>query len=269
VRTGFGIFVAVFIAMALSWSGFVLGPVRQLGSLGQTNILNSSDLYPNQRPGAATLGLQVYRANGCAACHTMQIGQDDVVCNVVLTSAGKKPEVVSNLVAGLKLIGLKKEEADAISSQISAAGGKTETHIEPVGADIARGWGMRHGVAEDFLWDDPIQLGSVRVGPDLANVGMRYDVNWELLHLYSPQNVVKDSMMPPFHFLFVTQKIGAVPSPDALPLTGSAAPPAGYEVVPTEDAKNLAAYLASLRSDVPLHDAPYSTLAPPKAGKQK
>jgi cytochrome c oxidase cbb3-type subunit 2 len=268
VKTGFGVFVAVFIAMGLSWSGFVLGPVRQLGELGQTNILNSSDLYPVQRTGAATLGLQVYRANGCAACHTMQIGQDGMVCDVVLTSAGNKPGVVSNLLAGLNLTGLTKEDADAVSGKITAVGGKTETHIVPVGADISRGWGMRHSVAEDFLWDDPVQLGSVRVGPDLANVGLRYDMNWELLHLYSPQSVVKGSVMPPFRFLFVTQKIGGAPSPDALLLTGSDAPPAGYEVVPTEDAENLAAYLVSLRSDVPLHDAPFSTLAP-KAGKQK
>jgi hypothetical protein len=38
--------------------------------------------------------------------------------------------------------------------------------------------------------------------------------------------------------------------------------------VPTDDAKNLVAYLLSLRADVPLHDAPYTTAAP-AAGTQK
>jgi hypothetical protein len=47
------------------------------------------------------------------------------------------------------------------------------------------------------------------------------------------------------------------------------APPAGYEVVPTDDAKNLAAYLLSLRADAPLYEAPFtpaqiSTNAPAK-----
>ena len=262
MKTGFSVFLAVFVAMAFSWSGFVLGPVRQLGTEGQTNILNSSDIYPNQRPGTATLGLQVYRSYGCAQCHTMQVGQDGVVCDVVLTAAGNKPAAVSNLISTLQLTGLTKEQADAVSGQITAAGGKTETHIVPTGADISRGWGMRHSVAEDFLWDSPVQLGSVRVGPDLSNVGMRYDVNWELMHLYSPVSEVKSSTMPPFHFLFIKEKIDGTPSPDALPLQGDLAPPAGYEIVPTEDAKNLVAYLLSLRVNVPLYDAPFTTLAP-------
>ncbi|HXB58437.1 MAG TPA: cbb3-type cytochrome c oxidase subunit II [Candidatus Acidoferrales bacterium] len=269
MKTGFSVFIAVFVAMCFSWSGFVLGPVRQLGTEGQTNILNSSDIYPNQRPGAATLGLQVYRAYGCAQCHTTQVGQDGVICNVVLTAAGTKSAAVSNLISTLKLTGLTKDEADAVSGQITAAGGKTETHIVATGADISRGWGPRHSVAEDFLWDNPAQLGSVRVGPDLANIGARYNADWEFMHLYNPGSEVKNSIMPPFRFLFKKEKIDGTLSSDALPLQGELAPPAGYEVVPTDDAKNLVAYLLSLRMDVPLYDAPFSTLAPPAAAKKK
>jgi cytochrome c oxidase cbb3-type subunit II len=264
VKTGFRIFLGAFVALGLSWCGFVLGPVLQLGTQGQTAVLNSSDIYPNQRPGNATLGLQVYRANGCAACHTTQIRQDDVACDVVLTGAGSDPTAVSNLISSLKLTSLTKEEADAVSSKISAAGGKTETHIVPVGPDITRGWGLRQSVAEDFLWDNPVQLGSIRVGPDLANVGLRYDVNWELDHLYAPTSESKTSTMPPFRYLFKVQKIGATPSPDALQLPHGSEPAAGYEVVPSEDAKNLAAYLLSLRADVALYDAPFTTAAAPQ-----
>ena len=54
-------------------------------------------------------------------------------------------------------------------------------------------------------------------------------------------------------FLFEERKIGRVPSPDALKIEGVEA---GYEVVPTDEAKALAAYLASLRADVPLFEAP-------------
>jgi cytochrome c oxidase cbb3-type subunit 2 len=267
VKSGFSVFVASFIGLGLSWCGFVLGPVLQLGEAKQTTVLNSSEVYPNQRPGAATLGLQVYRAYGCAACHTTQIGQDGVVCDVVLTGAGKNPVAVSNLISGLTLTSLPKDQADLVATKISAVGGKTETHIVPVGADIARGWGTRHSVAEDFLWDDPVQIGSVRVGPDLANVGTRYDANGLFYHLYAPQSAVKGSAMPPCHYLFVTQKIAEAPSPDALQLPGDIAPPAGYEVVPTDDAKNLVAYLLSLQANVPLHDAPFTAAAPP-AGKK-
>jgi cytochrome c oxidase cbb3-type subunit 2 len=256
VKTGCSVFIAVFIAMACSWSGFVLGPVRQLGTEGQTNVLNASDIYPNQRPGAATLGLQVYRAYGCAQCHTMQIGQEGVVCDVVLTGAGNKPAAVSNLISTLKLTGLTKDEADAVSGQITAAGGKTETHIVATGADISRGWGMRHSVAEDFLWDNPVQLGSIRVGPDLANVGLRYDANWEYSHLFNPRSKVPNSVMPSYSFLFTLEQA----TNDFMD---------AKEIVPTEDAKNLVAYLLSLRVNVPLYDAPFTTLAPPAAQKKK
>lgn len=269
MKTGFRIFLGAFVALGLSWLGFVLGPALQLGTQGQTTVLNSSDIYPNQRPGDATLGLQVYRASGCAECHTTQVGQNVVLCDVVLTGKGSNPSAVENLISTLKLTGLTKDQADAVSSQITAAGGKSETHITPVGPDISRNWGLRHSVAEDFLWDNPVQLGSIRVGPDLANVGLRYDLNWQLAHLYAPRSEVKDSVMPPFRFLFNVQKIGATRSPGALQLPADSAPPAGEEVVPTDDAKNLAAYLLSLRADAALHDAPFTTASAPAAGAKK
>jgi cytochrome c oxidase cbb3-type subunit 2 len=259
MKNGFGVFFAAFIALGLSWCGFVLAPVMQLGTAKQAAVLNSSDTYPLQRTGNATLGLQVYRANGCAACHTEQVRQNGVACDVFLMNAGKKPTVVSNLVSTLKLTGLTKGEADAASDKITAAGGNVEMHIVPVGRDIARGWGLRQSVAEDFLYDYPVQLGSLRAGPDLANVGARLpDANWQLIHLYAPQAVVKNSAMPPFRFLFEVRKIGDAPSPDALQFPKDFVPPAGCEIVPTPEAKQLAAYLLSLRADAPLYEAPFT-----------
>jgi cbb3-type cytochrome oxidase cytochrome c subunit len=303
VKTGFRVFLATFIALGASWCGFVLAPILQLGTEKQTTILNSSDICPNQRPGDAALGLQVYRANGCANCHTEQIQQSGVACEIELTSAGKNPAAVQKQInanapflQGVDLVtneqdisygghsvlisqlpqvilnNLKKENADAVINGITSAGGKAEIRIVATGADISRGWGIRRSVAADYLWDYPVQLGSIRVGPDLANVGARLgNASWQLLHLYAPQSVVKNSGMPPFRFLFRIQKIGDEPSPDALvfPQGFVSAPPAGCEVVPTDDAKNLVAYLLSLHADVPLYEAPFtppqiSTNAPAK-----
>ncbi len=259
MKNGALVFLAVFVALGLSWCGFVLAPTRQLGGAKQTTILNSTDLYPVGRPGEANLGLQVYRANGCAACHTEQVRQSGVACNVELTSAGKDPAVVSNLVSTLKLNGLTKEVADAVSDKISAAGGKAEIHIVATGPDIARGWGTRQSVAEDFLYDYPVQLGGLRVGPDLSNAGVRDpDANWQLVHLYAPSSEVKNSTMPPFRYLFEVRKIGGTPSPDALLFPKGFGPPAGCEVVPKPEAKELAAYLLSLRANVPLYSAPFT-----------
>ena len=259
MKTGFRIFLAVFIALGGSWCGFVLAPELQLGGAKQTTILNSSDVYPVGRTGEANRGLAVYRANGCAACHTEQVRQTGVTYDVALTGAGKNPVAVTNLISSLVLTNLSKEAADAVTAKISAAGGKTEVRMMATGPDIARGWGMRRSVAEDYLYDLPVQLGNLRAGPDLANIGARDpDANWQLVHLYAPATEVKGSTMPPFKYLFKLRKIGDQPSPDALQFPKNFALPAGYEVVPTAEAKELAAYLVSLRATVPLYSAPIS-----------
>ena len=258
MKNGFWIFLAVFVALGGSWCGLVLAPELQLGGAKQTTILNTSDVYPVGRPGEANQGLSVYRANGCAACHTEQVRQTGMTCDVTLADAGKTPAVVTNLILSLKLTGLTKEEADKVTDKITAAGGKAEIHIAATGPDIARGWGMRQSVAEDYLYDQPVQLGSLRAGPDLSNIGARADANWQLLHLYAPRSVVKGSTMPPFRYLFEVRKIGREPSPDALKLPPEFAPPAGYEVVPKPEARELAAYLSSLRANAPLYSAPIS-----------
>ena len=68
------------------------------------------------------------------------------------------------------------------------AGPKPRCGSSHPGPDIERGWGKRRSVAEDYLFDSPVMLGSRRVGPDLANVGIRQpDANWHLLHLYDPR----------------------------------------------------------------------------------
>ncbi len=62
--------------------------------------------------------------------------------------------------------------------------------------------------------------------------------------------------MPAFRDLFIVRKIQGQRSDEALDLTGADAPKAGYEVVPTAEAKNLVAYLLALRHDYPLPEAP-------------
>jgi cytochrome c oxidase cbb3-type subunit 2 len=111
-------------------------------------------------------------------------------------------------------------------------------------------------VAEDFLYDNPVQLGSLRAGPDLADEASRLpDINWQLVHLYAPRSLIEGSMMPPYRYLFEVRKIGRKPSPDALILPPDLAQ-AGREIVPKPEAKELAEYLLSLHVDVPLPDAP-------------
>jgi cytochrome c oxidase cbb3-type subunit 2 len=122
--------------------------------------------------------------------------------------------------------------------------------------DILRGWGSRPLVARDYMHENPAFLGTQRVGPDLANIGDREkDAQWYYQRLYEPGQFVRHSVMPSFRFLYTMQKIQSKPSDDAVALTGPHAPPAGYEVVPTHDAKALVAYLMSLSHKYTLPEA--------------
>lgn len=274
------VFLAAFIALSASWGGFVLAPQLQLGRAVQVKIAPAQDDYPVARPGLAAQGAEVYRSLGCVYCHSQSVGQEGVKCEIILTDAGTN--VAATLAALGKLnaalaqadtlVALPKtlmsvadmNAADPILKTINSAGAKAHVEVVALGPDISRGWGRRRTVAQDYLYDSPVQPGLRRAGPDLANVGLRLpDANWQLRHLYAPAAMVPGSTMPPYRFLFELRKVGKQPSAIALQLTGSFAAPAGYEIVPTEAARALAAYLVSLRADAPLFESPFTAPAAP------
>ena len=114
-------------------------------------------------------------------------------------------------------------------------------------ADLERGWGLRRSHPRDYIYDEPQLLGTMRTGPDLANIGMRQPSReWHLRHIYNPQTTSPGSTMPPHRFLFETRKIVGQPASDALALDGEFAAEEGYEIVPTREAHNLVTYLLSL-----------------------
>src|SRR6266403_2132181 len=90
-----------------------------------------------------------------------------------------------------------------------------------------------------------------------------YSATWHHRHLYSPRIINVDSNMPSYRFLYQTRRITDAPSDDALKLTGSEAPPEGWEIVPTYDAKCLVAYLMSLNQSHPLKEVRSAAGAPP------
>jgi cytochrome c oxidase cbb3-type subunit 2 len=136
--------------------------------------------------------------------------------------------------------------------RVYAANGCFYCHTQQIrdlqmSADETRGWASRRTVPRDYLYDKPLMLGLMRNGPDLTNIGVRQrSAQWHYKHLYDPRSVTPGSIMPPFRFLFEKKKITGQRSEDALQLTGSHAPPAGYEVVPTSAAKSLVGYLLLL-----------------------
>ena len=59
-----------------------------------------------------------------------------------------------------------------------------------------------YSVASESVYDRPFQWGSKRTGPDLARVGGRYSDDWHRAHLYNPRDVVPESIMPAYPWLF-------------------------------------------------------------------
>jgi cytochrome c oxidase cbb3-type subunit 2 len=147
---------------------------------------------------------------------------------------------------------------------VYAANGCAYCHTQQVrpgssGADIIRGWGTatsqedpkkeitRRSYPRDYIWQGQTFLGDSREGADLSNVAHRFPDAAKLYsYLYDPYILNGHSSMPEYRFLFTTQKISGQPSRDALVLSPKDAPPPGFEIVPTAQAKTLVAYLLSL-----------------------
>ena len=68
--------------------------------------------------------------------------------------------------------------------QIYAANGCVYCHSQQVRADYAatdidRKWGVRRSAPRDYLFERPVVLGKMRLGPDLSNIGKRAPVEEE------------------------------------------------------------------------------------------
>ncbi len=108
-------------------------------------------------------------------------------------------------------IDLSAEERDGLHTYI--AEGCVACHTQQVrNIEMDAVWGDRPSLPSDYyyskqrisFWQQtPSLLGSERTGPDLTNVGKRQpSQDWHLLHLFNPRIVVKESIMPPYPWLF-------------------------------------------------------------------
>lgn len=78
--------------------------------------------------------------------------------------------------------------------------------IRPFRAETER-YG-HYSVAGEQVWEHPHLWGSKRTGPDLARVGGRYSDQWHRDHLYNPRDLVPESNMPSFPWLFDNELSG-------------------------------------------------------------
>lgn len=76
--------------------------------------------------------------------------------------------------------------------------------VRPMRSDV-----LRYGTwsrAEEYQYDRPFQLGSRRIGPDLARVGSKWPNAWHYRHMEDPRSVSPNSIMPGYRWM-LTSKI--------------------------------------------------------------
>jgi cytochrome c oxidase cbb3-type subunit II len=102
------------------------------------------------------------------------------------------------------------------------------------GADIKRSYGLRRTVSRDYLYDNPTMLGTMRTGPDLANIGVRNpSAPWHHTHLLNPRSANAWSIMPSFAFFYTREKVAGARSDKALSLAREWTVDPGYRWRPS------------------------------------
>jgi len=102
-------------------------------------------------------------------------------------------------------------------------------YVRPVGNENLRYGPVTTAGEYQTVLQLPQLLGTRRVGPDLSREAGKKSNDWHFAHLYEPRNVVPDSVMPNYPWLFEEPKDG---------------PPR-----PTADGIALVAYLQHLGAD--------------------
>ncbi len=146
--------------------------------------------------------------------------------------------------------------AETKGKAVFMANGCVACHTQQVrNVDMDKVWGSRPSVAADYagvtrtdFWRNTATLmGTERTGPDLTNIGTRQpSKDWNLVHLYNPRIVVKESVMPAYPWLFTVKK--KVSKNDVVvSVPAEYLPSPGDTIVATQEALNLIAYLQSLK----------------------
>jgi len=123
------------------------------------------------------------------------------------------------------------------------------------GGDLDRDWGSRQSVPRDYVLQEQVMMGGKRIGPDLSNVGARHDAAWFFAHLNNPGSRSDATTMPSYSFLFSEREVSGTSAANALDLQGNETPADGFEVVPSDRAVALVAYLQSLNLDYDLPES--------------
>ena len=316
------LFLGIFGTFAFSWLGLTVVPNWQIGHLNPQSDEEGTDIYPQPQSGMFERGARVYAANGCIYCHSQQVRADYAADDIERKWGNRRSAPRDYIFEQTVFLGKMRMGQDI--ANIGARAPAEQASPSPAGAAApatspSRGTSpavspTSQGRAPTAASPAPKQTPSpspaaqpgspapaaspaapggspaaspASPGPNaatspapaappaaaspapgaIANVSSAaspspaagapwpvqtageppmYSAAWHHVHLYSPRSINIDSNMPSYRFLYERRRIRDARSEDALQLTGSDAPPEGWEVVPSFDAKCLVAYLMAL-----------------------
>ena len=273
--SAFTLMSGALLVFCISFLGMIMMAMNQLSSLQFAETINEDGTefrYPLQMSSDVLRGEKAYRSVGCYACHTQQVRHDDVQFDIkaktsqanylavqdavkrfykVINKSSSAGSVLGLPVDEWELIGQGLNPRDATKARnfLSKAGAALDIQVRFRGEDLikdeyinpeGRGWGKRRSVARDYLFIDRPMLGSLRIGPDLANVGTRQS-----------KDVMIQRLFKRHRFLF--EEINGLEDDNKTIIIKKG----DKNYKPTQEAKDLVAYLASLKgANYPLNEAP-------------
>ena len=158
----------------------------------------------------------------------------------------------------VELAGLAKQGAEEYASLGCVTCHTQQVRRVETGFDVERGWGKRPSVPRDYVLQDHVLLGNSRIGPDLANLGLReYSDEWLHQHLFEPQSMIPSSLCPPSPFLY-----GEISEPvhTDIEVTSVDDVDSTRHIRPSLRANRLVAYLQSLKQDYELPEVAFVEL---------
>ena len=158
----------------------------------------------------------------------------------------------------VELAGLAKQGAEEYASLGCVTCHTQQVRRVETGFDVERGWGKRPSVPRDYVLQDHVLLGNSRIGPDLANLGLReYSDEWLHQHLFEPQSMIPSSLCPPSPFLY-----GEIYEPvhTDIEVTSVEDDDSTRYIRPSLRANRLVAYLQSLKQDYELPEVAFVEL---------
>jgi cbb3-type cytochrome oxidase cytochrome c subunit len=293
------LFIGLFGTFAFSWVGLTVIPNWQIGALNPQTDEEGTDAYPTPKSGMADRGRRIYAANGCIYCHSQQIRPDYDSSDIDrVRDAGPSPgpkwgerrsaprdyifdrpvvlgqERMGPDVANIGKAAPTEEESPAAPPAANApVNSPAPAQSPPANASAPKpGTGGSPAApatspAPPAAAVNPSPVASA--SPNPSGLPRAYSEAWHHRHLYSPRSMSqdnRDSTMPAYKFLYEKHPISGERSADALQLEGRDAPPPGWEIVPTYEAKCLVAYLMSLDQSHPLKEVKTAPGAAPPAG---